>query len=195
MEQNRISRNVIARRRATPAPIFALLLTLGLAALIGTPGPAPLAQTERAPAKPRQVKLGVKQRDKTTYLKITLADLIVTSATATDSSGTRSLKRIDKLAIPCADEQKECKTVELESGVLVGVCYCKDTQTALLLPAVQKIREAAARSQPNPPDTGHVKVFDGTTGAEIRSGDEKTTCWADEKLKLSICPQQALAPK
>ena len=69
----------------------------------------------------------------------------MSSVTATDSAGTRSFKRLDKLTIPCKDEQKECKTVETEGGILIGVCYCKNTQTALLLPAVQKVRAAAAR--------------------------------------------------
>ncbi len=174
-------------------------LTLALAAaLIVTPGPAPRAQTGRAPeAKPQEIKLGVKQRDKTSYLQIKLTDVLVSSVKATDSAGTRSLKRIDKLAIPCPDEQKECKTVELESGVLIGVCYCKDdAQTALLLPAVQKVREAAARIQSgNSSTSSHVKVFDGASGAEIRSGGSKPACWADEKLKLTICPMVTPTPK
>ncbi len=109
--------------------------------------------------------------------------------TATDSAGTRGFKPIDTLAVPCAEEEKECKTVELENGTLVGVCHCKATQTALLLPAVQKVREAAARTQSGPSGGPHVKVFSGTTGAAAEGGAGKPACWADEKLKLGICPE------
>jgi hypothetical protein len=160
--------------------------TLALAAaLLAIPYSPSRAQTQRVEAKPQQVKLDVKQGNKKTGLKLFVERGELTKITATDSAGTRSLKRIDKLAVPCADEEKECKTVELENGTLVGVCYCKGTQTALLLPAVQKIREAAARSSAGP----HVKVFDGRTGAEAQADGRKPACWADEKLKLSICPE------
>jgi hypothetical protein len=164
--------------------VFGAALALA-AALLAIPDSPSRAQTQRAEAKPQQVKLDVKQGNKKTGLKLFVERGELTKITATDSAGTRSLKRIDKLAIPCADEEKECKTVELENGTIVGVCYCKDTQTALLLPAVQKVREAAARSSAGP----HVKVFDGRTGAEAQGVDRKPACWADEKLKLSICPE------
>lgn len=186
-----------ARKNVLAAGAKAAGLGLALAAaLIVTPGPAPRAQTERAQAKPREVKLGVKQGDGTTYLEIKLTDVLVSSVKATGSGRARSFKPLDKLTMPCKDEQMECKTVELESGVLVGVCYCKNTQTALLLPAVQSAREAGGRMKAgNASTSSHVKVFDGVTGAEIRSKEQQAQCWADEKLKLTICPIVTPTPK
>jgi hypothetical protein len=171
----------------TSKRVFGAALAL-TAALLAIPDSPSRAQTQRAGAKPHQVKLDVKQGDKKTGLKLFVERGELTKITATDSAGTRSLKRVDRLAIPCAEEEKECKTVELENGKLVGVCYCKGSDTiliGLLLPAVQKVREAAASSSAGP----HVKVFDGRTGAEAQGDDRKPACWADEKLKLSICPE------
>lgn len=162
-----------------------VLALAAAAAMLAAPAPAPRAQNESVEAKPRQLKLEVRQGKKKTGLKLFVERGELTKITATDSAGTRGLKQIDKLAVPCAEEGKECKTVELENGTLVAVCYCKDTQTALLLPAVQKVREAAARSSSGP----RVKVFDGRTGEAAEGAEKKTLCWADEKLRLSICPE------
>lgn len=169
----------------------AVCLTLALAAiLLATPAPTPQAQTVEA--KPQQVKLDFKQGNKKTGLKLFVERGALTKVTVTDSAGTRNMKRTDKLAVPCPDTETECKTVELEDGTLIDACYCKGSDAiliGLLLPAVQKVREATARSQTGNSGGGpRVRVFDGTTGA-VKDETRKATCWTDEKLKLSFCPK------
>jgi hypothetical protein len=173
---------------AAGAKAVCMVFTLG-AALLSSAGPSPRAQTREVEGGPREVKLGVRQGKKKTDLKLSVERGSLTGVTATDSAGTRSLKRIDRLAVPCAGEGKECKSVELEDGTPVSVCYCKETKTALLLPAVQKVREAAARSATGPSGGPRVRVFDGRTGAESGDAGRSAVCWADEKLRLSVCTE------
>lgn len=168
-------------------------LTLALAAaLIAMPVRTPQQPARNVEAKPQQVKLDFKQGNKKTGLKLFVERGALAKVTASDSAGTRNLKRTDKLAVPCPDEERECKTVELEDGTLVDACYCKGSDAiliGLLLPAVQKVREAASRSQTSNSGGGpRVRVFDGNTGA-AQSDDRKAACWADEKLKLTFCPR------
>lgn len=167
-------------------------LTLALAAvLLATPAPLPQAPAQNMEGKPQQVKLDFKRGNKKTGLKLFVERGVLTKVTATDSSGTRNLKRTDTLAIPCAGGERECKTVELEDGTRLDSCYCKGSDEiliGLLLPAVQRVREAGGRSQTTDNGGPRVKVFDGTTGA-VQGEARKAACWADEKLKLSFCPQ------
>ena len=167
----------------------AVALTLTFAAvLIATPARPPRVQAQGVGGKPQQVRLDFKRGDKKTGLKLFVNRGELTKVTATDSAGTREMKRADKLTLPCADGERECKTVELEDGTRVNACYCKGSDAvlvALLVPAVQRVREAASRSSAGP----HVKVFDGRTGAEAQGDGRKAVCWADEKLKLSFCPE------
>lgn len=168
-------------------------LTLAIvAALLATPAPTPSATAQTIEGKPQQVKLDFKQGNKKTGLKLFVERGALTKVTATDSAGTRNMKRTDRLNVPCPDEERECKTVELEDGTRVDACYCKGSDAvlvALLVPAVQKIREAAGRTQTANSGGGpRVIVFDGSTGA-VKGDDRKPVCWADEKLKLSFCPK------
>jgi hypothetical protein len=168
-------------------------LTMALAAvLLATPAPLTPLTAQRVEAKPQQVKLDFQQGNKKTGLKLFVERGALTKVTATDSAGTRNLKRTDKLAVPCPDEARECKTVELEDGTRIASCYCKGSDEiliGLLLPAVQKVREAAGSSQsPGSGGGPRVKVFDGRTYV-VQGEARKAVCWADEKLKLSFCPQ------
>jgi hypothetical protein len=166
-------------------------LTLALAAiLLATPARTPPTPIQNVEAKPQQVKLDFKRGDKKTGLKLFVERGVLTKVTATDSAGTRDMKRTDKLAVPCPDGERVCKTVELEDGTRADACYCKGSDevlVALLLPAVQRVREAATSSQTsNSGGSPRVRVFDGNTG-QYKGDDQKMVCWADEKLKLSIC--------
>jgi hypothetical protein len=180
-------------RNLSATGVKAAGLTLALAAaLLATSAATPQAPARNVKAKPQQVKLDFRRGDKKTGIKLYAERGVLTRVTATDSAGTRDMKRADKLAVPCPDEERECKTVELEDGTLYDACYCKGSDAiliGLLLPAVQKVREAASGSQTGNTGGGpHVKVFDGRTGAAL-GGVRQAACWADEKLKLSFCPQ------
>jgi|GEM_PF-7109922 len=166
-------------------------LTLALAAaLLATPAATQKTPAQSVEAKPQQVKLDFKQGNKKTGLKLFVEGGVLTKVTATDSAGTRDMKRTDKLAVPCPDGERECKTVELEDGTRADACYCKGSDgvlIALLVPAVQRVREAASSTQNSASGGGpHVKVFDGST-VQSQGDDQKMVCWADEKLKLGIC--------
>lgn len=188
-----IASNSTARTtRALAALLAALAVSVAFAAARTQDG---------ADARARQAKFGVKQGEKKSEIKLVAERGELTKATATDDGGTRSLKRIDKLTLPCNEEDMKCETVELENGVLVGVCYCPDTQTALLLPAVQKVREAAARSSSGKNTNtntntntgggggGVTKIGPGTLTLAGANAAQRQRCWGDEKLKLVVCPQ------
>lgn len=106
--------------------------------------------------------------------------------TATDAAGTRTLKPVKpggRLAEPCDATGQAVRSLTLEDGLVVKIGVCKTRLVALLLPAVQKVREAAARSQSGGSSTGAANRVSG--GASCTA--EKPCCFEDEKLGMHVC--------
>ena len=97
--------------------------------------------------------------------------------------GTRTLKPVKKgvrIAQPCDAEGQTVKSLTLEDGQVVKVGVCKARLQGLLLPAVQKIREAAARSKSG--SSSNKRVSGGARCTEAKPG-----CFEDEKLGMHVC--------
>lgn len=97
--------------------------------------------------------------------------------TATDTTGTRDVNPLrpgTQLTAACDAKQQICKRVKIEGGGTIKICVCKAKEgtTALLLPAVQKVREAAGG---------------GGGGGGGGCTTEKPCCYEDQKLQMSIC--------
>jgi hypothetical protein len=106
--------------------------------------------------------------------------------TATDAAGMRTLKSVKpggRLAEPCGAAGQAVRSLTLEDGQVVKIGVCKRRLVALLLPAVQKVREAAARSQSASSTTGATNRVSG--GASCTA--EKPCCFEDEKLGMHVC--------
>lgn len=150
---------------------FALVLTAGLGFAVGSNMPVgALAQT--SPQQVTHVEFGARQGEARTKISMDVQSGQVIKLTATDADGTRQvplLKPDDKLALPCAGTEQTCEVIRVLNGPAVKVCACQ-AQTALLLPAVQKVREAA-----------------GGGGGGSLCTTEKPCCYEDHKLQMSIC--------
>ncbi|MDQ1559996.1 MAG: hypothetical protein QOD32_3056 [Pyrinomonadaceae bacterium] len=127
----------------------------------------------------------VKRDDGETKFELIAERGAVKKVTATDASGTRTLKpvkagvRLAAQAQPCGADGQGEKSLTLEDGQVVKVKACNAILIGLLLPAVQKIREPAARSKLA--DNSRVAVA-GATCTE-----DKPCCFEDEKLGMTVC--------
>jgi hypothetical protein len=124
----------------------------------------------------------VKRDDGDTKVEALFERGALKKVTATDGAGTRTLKPVKPglpLAQPCAAEEQARESLTLEDGQVVKVGVCKTRLQGLLLPAVQKVREAAARSKSNSPNK---RISGGASCTE-----DKPCCFEDEKLGMNVC--------
>lgn len=127
----------------------------------------------------------VRRDDGETKVEARIEGGALKKVTATDAAGTRTLKSVKaggRLAEPCGTAGQAVRSLTLEEGQTFKIGVCKARLVALLLPAVQKIREAAARSKSDS-STGAANRVSG--GASCTA--EKPCCFEDEKLGMHVC--------
>ena len=157
-------------------------------------GQSQTVKTEDAPPQPGVgiTKVGpgtlalnyvVKRDDGETKVEVLFERGAVKKVTATDGAGARTLKPVKpggRLAEPCNAEGQTIKSLTLEEGQTVKVGACTEHLVGLLLPAVQKIREAAV---PRTKSTGSSNRISG--GASCTA--DKPCCFEDAKLGMHVC--------
>jgi hypothetical protein len=124
----------------------------------------------------------VKRDDGETKVEILVEGGAVKKVTATDAAGTRTLKPVKasaRRAQPCDAQGQARESLTLEDGLVIKVDACKSGLVALLVPAVQKIREAAARTKSN---SSNNRIASGASCTEA-----KPCCFEDEKLGMNVC--------
>jgi hypothetical protein len=127
----------------------------------------------------------VRRDDGETKVEVQVERGAVKKVTATDAAGTRTLKPVKpgvRLAEPCGAEGQAVRSLTLEDGQVVKIGVCKTRLVALLLPAVQKVREAAARSQSASSSSGNNRISGGASCTE-----DKPCCFEDAKLGMHVC--------
>ena len=148
---------------------YRFLATIALTCLVSlTVSFSAFSQT-RSTNEPPAIEFTVKKGDAETKVKMFVERGVITRVVATNAAGSRTIPRARagaKIALPCSDENKICETITLESGKVIKVCICKQDATALLLPAVQKVRDFAGGG--------------ACTAAH-------PCCWEDHELQMSIC--------
>ncbi|HLL14212.1 MAG TPA: hypothetical protein VK388_03970 [Pyrinomonadaceae bacterium] len=129
----------------------------------------------------------IRRNDGDTKVELIAERGAVKKVTATDASGRRTLKpvkgdvRLAQQSQPCGADGQTEKSLTLEDGQVVKVKACNAILIGILLPAVQTIREPAARSKPA---GGSSRV---AAGGGARCTAEKPCCFEDEKLGMSVC--------
>lgn len=154
----------------------ARLLRLALGAAVFASLVAAVAAQERNRAAGQPVAFSAKRAGKETKLKLYFEGGRVSRVTATEGKATRNFVPVGpggKLAQPSAAEERTCETITLEDGRAVRLCTCKAAAVALLLPAVQKVREAAGGG--------------GGGGGSADCTEAKPCCYEDHKLQMSVC--------
>jgi hypothetical protein len=129
----------------------------------------PIPAQNGARDEPTAIEFTVKRGNARTRVKMFVERGVITRVVATNAAGSRTIplaKAGTKIALAC-EENKICQTIRLESGQTIKVCICKQDGTALLVPAVQKVREI------------------GSGGS--RCTEPNPCCWEDHDLQMSIC--------
>jgi hypothetical protein len=150
---------------------FWLRASLGFAVL-GSLLAVAVAQDGSKVARP-PFAFSAKRAGKETKLKIHFEGGKIARVTAAEGKETRNFVPVEpggKLTQPCSAEERTCENVTLEDGRVVRVCTCKNAGVALLLSAVQKVREAG-----------------GGGGGGNYCTEAKPCCWEDQKLQMSVC--------
>lgn len=135
-----------------------------LLALLWPLGSLRSATAQTGKVKKQMVELAIKQGSRKTAIKMFVENGKVVKTVAHDAGGERLLRRVDsknRAKVTCEQRAKKCVTFELESGERIKVCFCPEVASTELLVGLTSGPGTAG---------GHVKVFDGVTGAEIRSG-------------------------
>lgn len=165
-------RNNHAVRRVLFAA-FALAAMLGLS-FAPTSNTLRGASAQTTQGQATTVEFVATQGETRTNIKIEVERGQIVKMTATDADGTRNVPRVragEKLTMPCAEADKKCELIKVENGPTLKVCVCKTSQTALLLPAIQKVREAAGSG--------------GGGGSSCTVANP--CCYEDHKLQMSVC--------
>jgi len=152
-----------------------LRAALGVVALVSLIAAAVAQEGGKVARRP--FAFSAKRAGKETKLKIHFEGGRIARVTAAEGKETRNFVPVEpggKLAQPCAAEERKCENVTLEDGRMVRVCTCKTAAVALLLPAVQKVREAAGGGG-------------GGGGGGVECTEAKPCCWEDHKLQMSVC--------
>lgn len=127
----------------------------------------------------------VRRDDGETKVEARIEGGALKKVTATDAAGARTLKPVKaggRLAEPCDAVGQAVRSLTLEDGQVVKIGVCKMRLVALLLPAVQKVRDTAARSQSASTSTNNNRVSGGASCTE-----DKPCCFEDEKLGMHVC--------
>lgn len=127
----------------------------------------------------------VKREDGETKVAVLVERGAVKKVTAADARGTRTLKSVKPgagRAQPCDAAGQTRESLTLEEGQVIEVDACTSGLVALLVPAVQRIREAGGRAKSDGGGSSPARISGGASCTK-----DKPCCFEDEKLKMRVC--------